>query len=126
MRRNFSYNSKLKDRARELRKEQTPAEKKLWFQYLKKSNYRFLRQKPIGNFITDFYCPELKLVIEIDGFSHFTDDGKQYDAERTAFLEGLGIQVLRITNNDVSNKFDEVCRIIDSIKPPLIKGDVTQ
>lgn len=125
MRRNFTYNNKLKDRARELRREQTPAEKKLWYEYLKKSKYRFLRQKPIGNFITDFYCPELKLVIEIDGDSHLNEDAIKYDAERTAYFEGLEIQVMRITNDAVYNNFNKVCRLIDAVKPPLTKGDVT-
>jgi len=123
MRRNLLYNNKLKDRARELRKQQTPAEKKLWYQHLKISKYRFLRQKPIGNYIADFYCPVLKLVIEIDGDTHYTEEAIKYDDERTAYLEGLGITVLRVTNDDVYNNFNEVCLLIDAIKPPLPKGE---
>ena len=122
MRRNLLYNNKLKERARELRKNQTTAEKKLWYQYLNKSEYRFIRQRPIGNYIADFYSPSLKLVIEVDGDSHFTEEAKGYDAERTAYLEGLGIKVIRITNDDVLNNFNSACLIIEAAIPPLAKG----
>jgi len=110
MRRNFLYNNKLKERARELRKNMTPAEKKLWFGYLKHSEYRFLRQKPIGNYIADFYCASKKLIIEVDGDTHFTDEAIEYDHIRTAYLNSLGIIVIRVNNNDVYNNFSGVCR----------------
>jgi very-short-patch-repair endonuclease len=61
------YNPKLVERAKNLRKNMTPAEKKLWYSYLRNFKFRVLRQKPIDNFIVDFYCAKLKLVIEIDG-----------------------------------------------------------
>ncbi len=77
------YNPKLIERARELRKNMTPAEKKLWYYCLSQFSRRVLRQRPIDNYIVDFYCPVLRLVIEIDGESHFTDDGKTYDQQRT-------------------------------------------
>ena len=69
------YNPQLVERAKELRKIMTLAEKKLWYNYLKTFKFRFLRQRPIDNFIVDFYCAELKLVIEVDGDSHFTNEG---------------------------------------------------
>ncbi|HBE56853.1 MAG TPA: endonuclease, partial [Cyanobacteria bacterium UBA11366] len=66
------YNPALVARAKELRKNMTPAEKKLWYGYLRTFQFRVLRQRPIDHFIVDFYCPSLKLVIEVDGESHFT------------------------------------------------------
>jgi very-short-patch-repair endonuclease len=95
----------------------TPAEKKLWYSYLRDFNFRVLRQKPINNFIVDFYCAKLKLVIEIDGDSHFTNDGKDYDQERTQILEGYGLRVMRFTNDEVLKDFAGVCQRIEEIPP---------
>ena len=112
------YNPQLVERAKELRKNMTPAEKLLWNHYLRKFKYRVLRQRPIDNFIVDFYCAELKLVIEVDGDSHFIDDGKIYDLERTAKLAGYGLNVMRFTNNEVLNNVEGVChKIEDAIAP---------
>jgi hypothetical protein len=84
---------------------------------------RVLRQRPIDNFIVDFYCASLKLVIEIDGESHFTQQGKDYDEERTRILEGYGITVVRFTNVDVLQNFEGVCRELERwIPPPLGRG----
>ena len=80
------YNPDLVAKARELRKNMTPAEKKLWHGYLRSFKFRVLRQRPIAFFIVDFYCAALKLVIEVDGDSHFTEAGRAYDAERTSIL----------------------------------------
>ena len=97
------YNPKLKERARVLRKNMTDAERKLWTSIRLKqlNNLQFLRQRPIGNFIVDFYCPEAKLIIEIDGGQHFTKEGQESDQNRDAFLEGLGLHVLRFNNHEV-------------------------
>ena len=75
-------------------------------------------------FIVDFYCAALKLVIEIDGDSHFTEEGKEYDEERTKVLEGYGLRVLRFTNEEVMNCFESVCEEIENLIPPtpLFKG----
>ena len=84
---------------------------------------RFLRQRPIDNYIVDFYCAQLKLVIEIDGDSHFTDEGLEYDQARTRILEGYGLKVMRFTNKEVLENFDGVCAAIEGIPPtPLDKG----
>ncbi|MFP4414562.1 endonuclease domain-containing protein [Coleofasciculus sp.] len=77
--------------------------------------FRILRQRPIDYFIVDFYCAALKLVIEIDGDSHFTDQGKVYDFNRTSILEGYGLQVVRFTNEEVLNHFESVCQQINAI-----------
>lgn len=70
-----------------MRKEMTRAEKKLWFDFLKDSEYRFLRQRVIDNYIVDFYCSFLNLVIELDGDSHYEEGAQEYDSERTEILE---------------------------------------
>lgn len=112
------YNPKLVERAKELRKNMTQAEQKLWYGYLKAFKFRVLRQRPIDHFIVDFYCPQLKLVIEVDGDSHFTAAGQDRDNERTSVLEGYGLKVLRFTNNEVLNNFAGVCQRIDPPNPP--------
>jgi len=105
----------------------TLAEKRLWYNYLRFFKYRVLRQRPIDNFIVDFYCHELKLVIEIDGDSHFTDEGKARDQARTQVLEGYGLKVMRFTNDEVLNNFEGVCRqVAETIPPtPLFKGGLS-
>jgi len=103
------YNPLLIARAKELRKNMTPAEKKLWFGFLRGSAVRVLRQRPIDNFIVDFYCPTARLVIEIDGGGHFTSEGLSSDASRTEILQGYGLTVIRFTNEDVLSNFTGVC-----------------
>lgn len=109
------YNQKLTTRAKELRKNATRPEKKLWQEYLRFLKPRFLRQRPIDNFIVDFYCASCKLVIEIDGYSHFTEEGQEYDLERTKILEGYGLTVIRFTNDEVMNSFEGVCAEIERL-----------
>jgi very-short-patch-repair endonuclease len=108
------YNQKLVPRAKELRKNMTVAEKKLWYDFLHDFPLRVLRQRPIDNFIVDFYCAKLKLVIEVDGDSHFTDEGIKRDRARTEILEGYGLTVIRFTNDEVLNNFEAVCEVIKS------------
>ncbi|TVQ19429.1 MAG: endonuclease domain-containing protein [Leptolyngbya sp. DLM2.Bin15] len=108
------YNPALNARAREMRLNPTPAERKLWQQCLRGCSHKMLRQRPIGNYIVDFYCAKLRLAIEVDGDSHFTEDGIQYDLERTMILEGYGLQVIRFTNHEVMQQFEAVCQSIDA------------
>jgi very-short-patch-repair endonuclease len=103
------YNPDLIGRARSMRKDLTPAEKKLWKGLLKEFKFRVLRQRPIDNFIVDFYCPKLKLVIEIDGAGHFKDEGKALDKERTEILKAYGLRVVRFSDHDVMMHFSGVC-----------------
>lgn len=96
------YDKCLTTLARENRRNPTPAEGLLWQNVLRGKQlcqYKFLRQKPIGSYIVDFYCAELRLVIEIDGDSHA--DQIEYDARRSRFLHGLGLHIVRYTNRDV-------------------------
>ncbi|MFZ9739830.1 MAG: DUF559 domain-containing protein, partial [Prochlorotrichaceae cyanobacterium] len=118
------YNKKLVDRAKELRKNMTPAEKKLWHEFLKYCDDRFWRQRPIDHFIVDFYCPARYLVIEIDGASHDSDEAQAYDEERTKVLEGYGLTVLRFTNQEVLENFEGVCEAIGHPpQPPFGRGE---
>ena len=103
------YNRKLIEVARENRKNPTQAEKKMWFGILKSKqfeNYKFLRQKPLDNFITDFYCAELMLVIEIDGDSHAMQE--EYDILRSEKLDAYGIKVIRYANDDIISNIEGV------------------
>ena len=104
------YNSKLKEPARKLRKNMTDAERKLWSKIRKKQlkGYQFLRQRPIGPYIVDFYCPKAKLVIEVDGGQHFTSEGREADLSRDAYLSGLGLRVKRYNNHEVLTNIDGV------------------
>ncbi len=115
MPRNFDSNPKLKELSRELRKNMTSEENKLWYQFLRNYDIHFSRQRVIGNFIVDFYCRKANLVIEIDGAQHYTHDSIEYDKERTEFLKTCGIEVLRFLNNDINYNFENVCVYIDKI-----------
>jgi very-short-patch-repair endonuclease len=111
------YNSNLVERARELRKNMTKAERKLWYEYLRNFPLRVHRQRPIDRFIVDFYCPKLKLVIEIDGETHNSKEAQDYDAERTIILSGYKLKVIRFSNEDVLTNFEEICNVIGSTIP---------
>ena len=107
------YNSVLKDRAKELRRNMTKQEKHLWYDYLRNYPIKFYRQRTIENYIVDFYCSKAHLVIELDGSQHYTTEAEQYDAERTKKLEAYGLYVLRFSNYDVDRHFESVCETID-------------
>ncbi len=109
----YKHNKALVSNAKELRNNMTKEERHLWYDFLKSHPARFQRQKIIGKYIVDFYCAAAKLVIELDGSQHFEDKGKAYDAERTAFLEGYGLAVIRIPNNEINQNFGAVCECID-------------
>ena len=104
-----SYRRRLVIRARELRRHSTPAETKLWFDFLRGCPAKFSRQKPLGNYVADFYCASHRLVVEIDGDSHYTAAGKQHDAARDARLQRQGFRILRFTNEDVMQRFEGIC-----------------
>ena len=105
-------NSQLEN-ARRLRREMTPHERKLWYLFLRKYPVKIYKQRIIGKFIVDFYCASAKLVIEVDGSQHYEPQGMAYDAERSAFLSALGLDVLRISNRDIDRSFRGVCEQID-------------
>ena len=111
----LDYNEKNIPLAKALRKNATPQEKHLWYDFLSTYRKRFQRQKAIGNFIADFYCHEAKLVVEIDGSQHYTKEGKEKDEFRTEVLEGYDLTVIRFTNYQVDANFSGVCRYIDAV-----------
>ena len=98
--------------ARELRKNLTKEEKHLWYDFLRDYPVRFQRQKEIGRYIVDFYCANAQLAIELDGSGHYEPVQAQYDKERTAYLERMGLHVLRFTNLQVNREFRGVCETI--------------
>jgi len=108
------YNPKLKQRARELRKNSTLSEVLFWeeLKSRKMLGYKFLRQKPIGNYIVDFFCNKLKMVIEIDGDSH-TEEKFEYDINRQKWLESSGVNVLRFDDLEVKKDMDNVLSAIE-------------
>lgn len=119
------YQRNLIPRAKELRKNATKEENHLWYDFLRHYPIRFQRQKTIGGFIVDFYCHAAKLVIELDGSQHYTQQGLAYDQERTAILQQYGIQVLRFSNRDINTQFREVCDAIHQEVEKRLKGSGT-
>ena len=95
--------------AQQLRKEMTPEEKHLWYDFLKKLPCTVNRQKNIGDFIVDFYIASKKIVIEIDGRQHDMPENNEKDSERDFELSKLGIKVLRYTNKSINKNFSDVC-----------------
>ncbi len=110
----LEYSKNLIPFAKALRKNATPQENHLWYDFLRSYTPRFQRQKTIGQFIADFYCEKAKLVIELDGSQHFTPEGITYDEARTAAIETFGVAVLRFTNREIDREFQAVCTKIDS------------
>lgn len=107
------YRGELTSRAQLLRRDPTPAERKLWYEFLRDHPRKFTRQKPLGSYIADFYCSQQRLVIELDGDSHFTEAGARYDEVRTEVLGFRSLRVLRFTNVEVMTQFEGVCRRIE-------------
>ena len=117
---NKIYNEKLINNSRELRKNMTPEEKHLWYDFLKDLNITVHRQKVIFDYIVDFYIPSAKIVIEIDGSQHYEKENRKDDKERDFKLNSEGIKVLRYTNLQIKRDFENVCRdILNNITPHL-------
>ena len=111
----LDYNQNNVAFAKELRKNSTSEENHLWYDFLRKYEIRFQRQKAIHNFIADFYCHKARLVIEIDGSQHYTKEGKEKDEVRTEILEEYGLKVIRFSNYQINTNFDGVCKYIDIV-----------
>ena len=106
-------NNSLLTNARNLRKNMTPAERHLWYDFLRYCQPRFRRQEIIGSYIADFYCHRAKLVVELDGSQHCDPGSMEYDRKRTEYLRSQGLKVLRFSNLDVMGQFRSVCEAID-------------
>ena len=134
----LNYNANLKDKARQLRKNLTDSERALWSRLRNKQilNIQFYRQKPIGEYIVDFFAPRAKLVVEVDGSQHMEGDHVQKDRIRNGYLASLGLKVLRFNSREVLKESDAVVEAIyrmikDQLNakippgPPLKKGGIT-
>ena len=108
------YDNRLKEYSQQLRKNMTDAEKALWLKIRGKQlkGHQFYRQKPLGNFIVDFYCPKGNLVIELDGGQHYSDEGKAKDNQRDNYLKNLGLRVLRFSDREV---FENMRGVLEKI-----------
>ena len=107
------YNKKNIQVAKMLRKNMTPWERKLWYDFLQNYPVRFQRQKAIGNYIVDFYCAKARWAIELDGGEHYSYSTKIKDDIRTLELNKQKVKVVRICNLDVTRNFYGVCEYID-------------
>ena len=117
------YNKENIPLAKTLRKNMTPWERKLWYEFLRNYPLRFQRQKTIGNYIADFYCAKARLVIELDGGGHYTPEQAARDEARTKALEAMHLTVLRICNLDIDRNFRGVCEHIDLTARDLSRSD---
>ena len=125
------YSAELKEKARQLRNNSTKAEIRLWMHLRGKKimGYDFHRQKPIGNYIVDFFCPKLNLAIEVDGYTHRFEEIVKKDYKKQEYLNDLGIAVLRFKDEEV---FYDIDSVLDGIKQyitghtprsPLVRGE---
>ena len=115
------YNKDLKERSRGLRRNMTEAEKLLWSRIRKKQikGHQFYRQRIIGNYIVDFYCPMAGLVVELDGGQHYYPEDLKKDTLRDEYMECLGLRTLRFSNNEIFGNLDAVMeRIYACLNPP--------
>ena len=110
----MKHNSNLTPHAQELRRNMTKEERRLWYEYLRNYPYQFRRQVAFGNYILDFYCAAAKLAVELDGSQHYSEAGLRYDENRTAYLNGIGIRVIRFSNTDIMRNLAGVCETIDA------------
>ena len=108
------YNKSNIPLAKDLRKNMTPWERKLWYDFLRIYPVRFQRQKALGNYIADFYCAKAKLIIELDGSGHYLPMQIKKDYLRTKELSEMNLTVIRICNLDIDRNFQGVCGYIDS------------
>ena len=119
-----AYNKSNISLAKALRKNMTPWERKLWYDFLQGYPIRFQRQKAIGSNIVDFYCAKARLVIELDGGGHYVAEQARKDAVRIRELEAMNLTVLRICNIDIDRNFRGVCEYIDSVAQSLSLGQL--
>ena len=108
-----THNPSLKPYAQKLRKDMTPEERRLWYTFLKHLPVTVNRQKVIGPIIVDFFCNEARVVIEVDGGQHQTEEGSETDFHRDRYLANLGYTVLRYSNESIRLNFCEVCKDIE-------------
>ena len=120
----LKYNQKNVLLARNPRKNATSQENRLWYDFLRSYKVRFRRQQPIDSFIADFYCYPAKLIIEIDGSQHYTEQGKRKDEFRTEILEGYDLRIVRFTNHQIDTNFIGACQYIDKTVQETLSQDL--
>ncbi|MBR1780152.1 MAG: endonuclease domain-containing protein [Oscillospiraceae bacterium] len=103
----------LLPKAKALRRELTPHERKLWYCFLRTYPVKIYKQRIIGPYIADFYCASAGLVIELDGSQHYEPAGRESDQRRDQYMEQLGLQILRFSNREIDREFRAVCEMID-------------
>ena len=109
-----------------LRNEATPQEKRLWFDFLRTASPQWNRQRIIGDYIVDFFCRRARLVVELDGKQHYDRNGLiEYDTVRTAFLEALGLRVIRVRNEELDQSFSDVCRKIQAAAEQRLQEELS-
>ena len=116
-------NNDLLTRAKQLRRDMTQEERKLWYLFLRSYRVKFYKQKIIGPYIADFYCHSARLVLELDGSQHYSDEGQSYDRRRNAFLEQQGLLVLHFSNLEINREFSAVCQKIDDSVRERLDGE---
>ncbi len=116
-------NDALLPLARSLRRRMTPQERKLWYLFLREYPVKIYKQRIILSYIADFYCASARLVIEIDGAQHYTNEGYAKDWRRSDDLEALGLHVLRFTNEEIDRQFESVTQTIHNIILSRIKKE---
>ena len=109
------YNKEPIPLAKTLRKNMTPWERKLWYDFLRNYPVRFQRQKAIGNYSADFYCTKAGLIIELDGGGPYTPEQARKDEQRTNELNAMNLTVVRICNLDIGRNFCGVCEYVDRL-----------
>ena len=119
-------NKNLKELARKLRNNATRQENHLWYDFLRTYPVQFSRQTVILNYIADFYCAKARLIIELDGSQHYTEEGICRDNERKELLQTLGLEVLRFSNLDIDRNFTGVCESIAQAVRERTKQSVRQ
>ena len=117
MYKNITSNSNLTKNSQKLRNGMTKEERHIWYDFFKKLSVTVNRQKVIGKYIVDFYIASCKTAVEIDGSQHYDDNGVKNDEIRDAYLNSLGINVLRYSNADINQRFKSVCDdVLNKIK----------
>ena len=116
----YKYNGQNHNNANAIRQNMTKEERRLWFDFWRNHNLSWRRQKLLGNYILDFYCPAIKLAIELDGNQHrSSNEAITKDRLRTAYIRSEGIRLIRFSNLDVMNNFRGVCDYIDRVVDDL-------
>ena len=123
--RHFRATPYAKARSKELRRDMTASERHLWYDFLSKHTPRFHRQRPIGPYIVDFFCPDAALIVELDGDVHDEACQIAHDDQRTHYLENHGLRIIRFRSKDAFENFEGICTGIEhAIADPTTNGRI--